>query len=169
MKKFLILLFVMLFTVAPVIGQTEEVRSLSDEQLRSLYETVKAEMARRGLDSVEMTLQEGKYIIGKDIPAGSYTITCLSTEGEDLNNMYSSLGSAYSSLDSSSGTDWGSLFGALGGMMEDISELEIEILGDYGDVLKRVTLKKDASVDLMLNEGTALQISEGTAKLISKK
>ena len=82
--------------------------------------------------------------------------------------MYSSLGSAYNSLDSS-GTDWGSLFGALGGMMEDISELEIEILGDYGDVLKRVTLKKDASVDLSLNEGTALKISEGTAKISSRR
>ena len=82
--------------------------------------------------------------------------------------MYSSLGSAYDSMDSSSGTNWGSLFGALGGMMEEISELEIEILGDYGDVLKKVTLKKDASTDLVLNEGTALKITEGTAKLVSK-
>lgn len=169
MKKFVFVLLAVLIMALPVLGQADEVRSLSDDQLRSLYETVKAEMSRRGLDSVEMTLQEGKYIIGKDIPAGSYTITCLSTEGEDLNNMYSSLGSAYNSLDSSSGTDWGSLFGALGGLMEDISELEVEILGDYGDVLKKVTLKKDASVDLTLNEGTALQISEGTAKLSSRK
>ena len=169
MKKYLILLFVMLFTVIPVIGQTDEVRNLSDAQLRSLYETVKAEITRRGLDSVEMTLQEGKYIIGKDIPAGSYTITCLSTEGESLNNMYSSLGSAYDSMDSSSGTSWSNLFGALGGMMEEISELEVEVLGDYGDVLKKVTLKKDASVDITLSEGTALNISEGTAKLITKK
>ncbi len=168
MKKFVFVLLVVLMTVIPVIGQSDEVRSLSDAQLRSLYESIKAEISRRGLDSVEMTLKEGKYIIGKDIPAGSYTITCLSTEGEELNNMYSSLGSAYNSLDSS-GTDWGSLFGALGGMMEDISELEIEILGDYGDVLKRVTLKKDASVDLSLNEGTALKISEGTAKISSRR
>ena len=169
MKKFVFVLLAVLIMALPVLGQADEVRSLSDDQLRSLYESIKAEMSRRGLDSVEMTLKEGKYIIGKDIPAGSYTITCLSTEGEDLNNMYSSLGSAYNSLDSSSGTDWGSLFGALGGLMEDISELEVEILGDYGDVLKKVTLKKDASVDLTLNEGTALQISEGTAKLSSRK
>ena len=128
MKKVVFVLLVLLIVSFPVLGQTDEVRNLSDTQLKALYESVKAEMSRRGLDAVEMTLQEGKYIIGKDIPAGSYTITCLSTEGEDLNNMYSSLGSAYSSLDSNSGTDWSSLFGALGGMMEDISELEIEIL-----------------------------------------
>lgn len=169
MKKFVIVLFVVLMTVLPVLGQADEVRNLTDAQLKSLYETVKAEMSRRGLDSVEMTLQEGKYIIGKDIPAGSYTITCLSTEGESLNNMYTSLGTAYDSMDSDSGTSWSNLFGALGSMMEDISELEIEILGDYGDVLKKVTLKKDASTDIVLSEGTALQISEGTAKLISKK
>ena len=169
MKKFVFVLLMILLVSLPVLGQADEVRNLTDAQLRSLYESIKAEMTRRGLDSVEMTLREGKYIIGKDIPAGSYTITCLSTEGEDLNNMYNSLGSAYNSLDSNRGTDWGSLFGALGGMMEDISELEIEILGDYGDVLKRVTLKKDASVDLSLNEDTALQISEGTAKISSRK
>ncbi len=165
MKKFVFVLLALLIVSLPVLGQTEELRNLSDAQLQSLFEAVKAEISRRGLDDVEMTLQEGKYIIGKDIPAGSYRITCISTEGESLNSMYSSLGSAYDSMDSNSGTNWGSLFGALGGMMEEISELEIEILGDYGDVLKRVTLKKDASVDLSLNEGTALKISEGTAKI----
>ena len=169
MKKLVFVLLAVLIMALPVLGQTNDVRSLSDDQLRSLYETIKAEISRRGLDSVEMTLQEGKYIIGKDIPAGSYRITCLSTEGESLNSMYNSLGSAYDSLDNSSGTNWGSLFGALGGMMEEFSELEVEILGDYGDVLKKVTLKKDASADITLSEGTALKISEGTAKLISRK
>ena len=169
MKKIMFVLLVLLTVSLSAFGQADEVRNLSDAQLRSLFESVKAEMSRRGLDAVEMRLQEGKYIIGKDIPAGRYRITCLSTEGESLNNMYNSLGSAYDSMDSSSGTSWSNLFGALGSMMEEVSELEIEILGDYGDVLKRVTLKKDASTDITLNEGTALQISEGTAKLISQK
>lgn len=168
MKKFVFVLLAVLLVSLPVLGQSDELRNLTDTQLRSLFESVKAEITRRGLDAVEMTLQEGKYIIGRDIPAGSYRITCLSTEGESLNNMYNSLGSAYDNLDSSSGTNWGSLFGALGGMMQELSELEVEILGSYGDVLNRVTLKKDASADITLSEGTALQISEGTAKLISK-
>ncbi len=168
MKKFIFALLVLLMVSVPALGQTDEVRQLTDAQLQSLYEAVKAEISRRGLNAVEMTLQEGKYVIGRDIPAGYYQITCLSTEGETLNNVYSSLGSGLDSMDNSSASAWGNLFGALGGMMEEISELEIEILGDYGDVLKRVTLKKDASADITLNEGTALQISEGTARLISK-
>ncbi len=167
MKKIVFILFLMLLAVLPVQGQTDQVRNLSDAQLQSLYETVKAEMSRRGLDKVEMTLREGKYIIGKDIPAGSYTITCLSTDGEDINNVYGSLGSAYDSM--LGGDSWSNLFGALGNMMEEVSELEVEILGDYGDVLRRVTLKKDASADLTLNEGTALKISEGSAKLVTRK
>ena len=168
MKKYLLVALVLLFAVMPVLGQNDEVRQLTDAQLKSLYEAVKAEMSRRGLDEVDMTLAEGRYIIGKDIPAGNYTITCLSTEGESIGGVYDSLGSAYDSLTGSSNNSWSSLFGALGNMMEEVSELEIEILGDYGDVLKKVTLKKDASTDITLSEGTALKISEGSARIISK-
>ena len=168
MRKFIFVVFVLLFAALPVMGQADQVRNLSDADLRTLYEIVKSEMSRRGLDAVEMTLSEGKYIIGKDIPAGTYTITCLSTEGEELSGVYDSLGSAYDSM-SGGGDSWSNLFGALGNMMSDVSELEVEILGDYGDVLKKVTLKKDASTDITLSEGTALQISEGTAKIVSKK
>ena len=167
MKKFLFVILALLAVVLPVFGQADEVRNLTDEQLRSLYDTVSAEMSRRGMDSIDLTLGEGKYIIGKDIPAGRYTVTCLSTEGESLNSVYGSLGSAYDSM-SGGGDSWSSLFGALGNMMEQVSELEIEILGDYGDVLKKVTLKKDASTELTLSEGTALQISEGSARLTGK-
>ena len=168
MKKIIVVLLAILLMALPVLGQTDEIRNLSDDQLRSLYDAIKSEIARRGLDAVEMTLGEGKYIIGKDIPAGNYTITCLSTEGESLGSAYGSLGNAYDSL-SGGGDAWSNLFGSLGNMMSEISELEVEILGDYGDVLKKVTLKKDASADLTLSEGTALQISEGSAKIVSRR
>ena len=98
MRKFIFVVFVLLFAVLPVMGQADQVRNLSDADLRTLYEIVKSEMSRRGLDAVEMTLSEGKYIIGKDIPAGTYTITCLSTKGEELSGVYDSLGSAYDSM-----------------------------------------------------------------------
>lgn len=168
MKKLIFVVFVLLLAVLPVMGQADEVRNLSDADLRTLYEIVKTEMSRRGLDAVEMTLGQGKYIIGKDIPAGNYTITCLSTDGEELSSVYDSLGSAYDSM-SGGGDSWSNLFGAFGNLMSNYSELEVKILGDYGDVLKKVTLKKDASTDITLSEGTALQISEGTAKIVTKK
>ncbi len=168
MKKtiFVVIIALLLFVI-PAFAQENEVRNLSDTQLKDLYEIVKAEISRRGLDAVEMTLAEGRYIIGKDIPAGSYTITCLSTDGEDVGGVYNSLGSAYDSL-TGSGDAWSNLFGALGGLIEEVSEVRVEILGDYGDVLKSVTLKKDASADITLQEGTALKISEGSAKIVSR-
>ncbi len=168
MKKiiFVVTIALLLFVI-PAFAQESEVRNLSDAQLKDLYEIVKAEIARRGLDAVEMTLAEGRYIIGKDIPAGNYTITCLSTDGEDVGGVYNSLGSAYDSL-TGSGDAWSNLFGALGGLIEEVSEVRVEILGDYGDVLKSVTLKKDASADITLQEGTALKISEGSAKIVSR-
>ena len=170
MKKRWIVLIVSVLLLAismPIFAQQSEVINLSDAQLKELYEIVKEEMTRRGLDAVEISLAEGRYIIGKDIPAGSYTITCISTEGESIGGAYDSLGSAVDSL-SGTGDAWANLFGALGGLMEEVSELRVEILGDYGDVLKSVTLKKDASADITLQEGTALKISDGSAKLISK-
>ena len=120
------------------------------------------------LNKVELTLAAGKYIIGKDIPAGNYTITCTGTEGESLSGVYNSLGSAVDSASGGESNAWGSLFGALGGLMEEVAEMRIDILGDYGDVLKEITLKKNSSADITLQEGTALQISDGSAKLISK-
>lgn len=169
MKKtvFIVVLVLLVLTI-PALAQESEVKSLSNEQLKALYEIVKAEMSLRGLDKIELTLAAGKYIIGKDIPAGNYTITCTSTEGESLGSAYGSLGSAYDSLTGSENNAWSSLFGALGGLMEEVSELNVEILGDYGDVLKKVTLKKNSSTDITLQEGTALQISDGNAVIMSK-
>ena len=169
MKKYLFsVILVLLLLALPVFAQEAEVRNLSDSQLRDLYEIVEAEMSRRGLNKVELTLAAGKYIIGKDIPAGNYTITCTGTEGESLSGVYNSLGSAVDSASGGESNAWGSLFGALGGLMEEVAEMRIDILGDYGDVLKEITLKKNSSADITLQEGTALQISDGSAKLISK-
>ena len=43
----------------------------------------------------------------------------------------------------------------------------IEILGNYGTVLKSFEMKAGDSVRITLEEGTALQISDGTCVLIS--
>ncbi|MBQ3703739.1 MAG: hypothetical protein II885_13445 [Oscillospiraceae bacterium] len=72
--------------------------------------------------------------------------------------MYSSLGGLY-------GGSLGDLMGSLGGMMSDILNTEVKIIGDYGTVLKSFELKAGDSVRLTLEKNTALQISEGTCTL----
>ena len=56
---------------------------------------------------------------------------------------------------------------AVGGMMSEALNTQVEILGDYGAVLKSFELKAGDSVRVTLTENTALQISDGTCVLIA--
>ena len=86
----------------------------------------------------EVTLRAGKYIIGQEIEAGTYTLTCTGTDGEQMNDAYGALGSAFDKMDGSNSNDYSNLFGALGGLMENYVDLTVEIIGNYGDVLKKL-------------------------------
>jgi hypothetical protein len=50
-------------------------------------------------------------------------------------------------------------------MMEDVVDMTVEIVGDYGDVLKRYDMKAGDSLDITLKEKTALKISDGSCTL----
>ena len=168
MKKLLsilLLLALVLSVGATACAEDNPLARYSDEELRQLYEAVREEMIARGLPlAQEVTLREGKFIVGEDILPGSYTLKCLSTAGGDFGGVYSALGDAASSL---GGEDWGGLFGSLGGMMSEVLNTQVEILGDYGAVLKSFELKAGDSVRVTLTENTALQISDGTCVLIA--
>ncbi len=71
--------------------------------------------------------------------------------------MYSSMGEAYSSFDSA----LGGLMGSLGDVIGDVINAEVEIIGDYGTVLKSFEMKAGDSVRITLEESTVLQLSEG--------
>lgn len=137
-----------------------DIKKMNDKQLAELYEAVKEEMQSRGLALSSINLQTGKYIVGEDIEPGTYIFTCTGTEGEKLNDTYSSLGDAYGALMGDS--SWGKLFGSLGDAMEDLSYATIEIIGDYGTVIKSVELDAGESVELTLSEKTAIQITDGS-------
>ena len=105
------------------------------------------------------TLPEGKYIIGRDIEPGLYTLTCVETAGEQLNDAYGALGNAFNALDHSQ--DYSSIFGAFGGLMETLVGTTVEIIGDYGDVLDSYEMKTGDSIVIRLEEETALSITDG--------
>ena len=133
----------------------------SDAQLKQLYEMVKEEMVKRGLPlGEEITLRDGKFIVGQDIQPGTYTLKCTETFGETAGDIYSSLGGMFND-------ELGGLFGSLGGMMGEVITASAEIIGDYGSVLKSFELKSGDSVRITLQEGTALQLSDGAFTLIS--
>jgi hypothetical protein len=80
-----------------------------------------------------------------------------------MKDAYGSLGSAFDALDGDGG--YSSLFGALGGMMEGVIDMTVEIVGDYGDVLKRYDMKVGDSLKITLKANTALKISDGSCTL----
>ncbi len=165
MKKLFSLLLVIALALAalsPAALADSGLRHYSDSELRQLYEAVRQEMKSRGLKlQQDITLHEGKYIVGEDILPGSYTLRCTESSGDTYGGLYSSLGDFYGGIDSS----LGGLIGSLGGMMSDIINTEVEIIGDYGTVLKSYELKAGDSIQLTLSENTALKISEGTCVL----
>ena len=113
------------------------------------------------------TLREGKYIVGEDIAAGTYTLTCIETAGEQLSDAYGSLGSMLDSMGDDQG--YGSMFGAFGDMFEAYVGMTVEILGAYGDVLKSYTMKAGDSMSIKLKNDTALAISDGSCTLVAER
>ena len=109
------------------------------------------------------TLREGRYIVGEDIPAGRYTLTCTATAGQQMNDAYGSLGSAFGAL--GGGSEMSDLFGMLGGMAENLVDMSVSVLGAYGDVIASTSLKKGERVYITLKENTALKISDGSCTI----
>ena len=166
MKKLISILLVLALALAllpcAAFADSDGFGSYSDAELKQLYEAVRQEMQKRGLSTTkELTLREGKYIVGQDIEPGSYTLKCVETSGESYGDLYSSLGNLYGGSDSA----FGGLFDSLGGAMSNLINAEVKIIGDYGAVLKSFELKAGDSVRLTLEKNTALQISEGTCTL----
>ena len=146
------------------------VSALTDDQLRAVYQAVRAEAAARGLALTEgVTLGEGRYIVGQDVDPGTYVITCVASDAEALSGRFGSLGSMLDGLGGGSGTSFSDLYSSLGSMYASLDEgVKVEIIGDYGSVLKSVQLKKGESATLTLEGKVALKISEGSCLLESK-
>lgn len=92
-KALVFLLLVMILVSGTAAGADTDVSSLTDDQLLKIYRQIRAEAAVRGLTLTDsLTLGEGRYIVGQDIPPGVYLITCISTGAEDLSRSFGALG-----------------------------------------------------------------------------
>lgn len=171
MKTLLSLALVLALSFGCVAAQAVDYSGMTTEELQTILEEVTAELESRSAlraPAEERTLYTGRYIIGQDIEPGVWQLTCTQTEGDQYSSLYGNLGSAYDNLlegDSS----LGSLFGALGGMMSELSYVSVDVLGSYGDSLQHAELKNGQSVQLTLREGTALKIADGVCSLTRLK
>ncbi len=168
MKRIVALLVALLLTLGCACAESLDYSGMSDDEVMAVYSGAKQELINRGLIAgLERTLREGKYIIGKDIPAGSYTITCIGTAGDTAGDAYGALGSMMDALDDED-SGFGDAFGSLGGMMGSYMDMTADIIGDYGDVLRSYNMKTGDSFVITLEEGTALQISDGSCTIVSE-
>ena len=87
MKKWLAVVFVLLLMACSSLSLAEgiDISTLSDDELVALMNRVQEEIVARHIEGTA-NLAEGKYIVGKDIPAGTYIYTCLAT-GDDWGNV----------------------------------------------------------------------------------
>ena len=87
MKKWIALLLMLVFAACATMAFAEEIdlAGLSDDEIVALMGRVQEEIVARHIEGTA-TLASGSYIAGKDIPAGSYVLTCLAT-GDDWGNI----------------------------------------------------------------------------------
>ena len=129
MKKLLSALLILALTLALLSATAfaagnPELSKYSDAEIKQMYEAFRDEMVARGMPlAAQITLKEGKFIVGEDILPGSYTIKCTETFGDTYGDLYSSLGGMFND-------ELGGLMGSLGGMMSDIVNAQVVILGE---------------------------------------
>ena len=93
-------------------------------------------------------------------------MTGVSSEDEAFGDIYSALGNMASLDDEVAGLT--GLFGAFGGIVDNLASMDVEIVGDFGAVLKSYEVKVGDTVTVSLTEGTALKTSNGTCEIVSE-
>ena len=80
MKKWAAVMIVLAIVICTGFAVSEgiDLAGLNDDELVALMGQVQAEIVARHIAGTA-TLSSGTYIAGRDIPAGSYTYTCLAS------------------------------------------------------------------------------------------
>lgn len=87
MKKWMaaLLVFVILMFTGQALAEGVDLSTLSDDELVGLMKQIQEEMVARNIEGTA-NLKGGKYVAGRDLPAGSYIFTCLA-QGDDWGNV----------------------------------------------------------------------------------
>jgi hypothetical protein len=87
MKKVMAVLFALVIMACSSFSIAEgiDISTLSDDELVALMARVQEEIVARHIEGTA-NLAGGTYIVGKDVPAGSYIYTCLASV-EDWGNV----------------------------------------------------------------------------------
>ncbi len=106
--------------------------------------------------SNEYTFGQGTYEVGPDLKPGTYDVTCLSVENEDIGSIYSSFGDL--------GDEYSDYYHGLGGLMDSITYMTLETIKANGYTDRYLTLKKGQTARVILQKGMLVEITDGSAK-----
>lgn len=114
-------------------------------------------------NQTEYSFGQGTFIVGQDLKAGTYDITCTSTSDENMSGSMSGFSDFYASQGMD---DFASMFGSLGDMYGSIGGMTVKTYkanASYSD--QYLTLKSGETARIILEDGGKIEISDGTAEL----
>lgn len=139
-------------------------KSLNDiKGLFLLSQILKTENTDEQLPN-EYSFGQGTFVVGMDLKAGTYDITCETSSGSDMDNSMAGLSDFYASQGMS---EYADVFNSMSGMYDTIGGLTVMTYKpntSYYD--QYLTLKVGETARIILEDGGKIEISDGTAKLV---
>ena len=132
-----------------------------DAVIKEVFDVLNGDNTRT-LNETEYVFGQGTYVVGKDIRAGTFDITCEATR-DDTSESIGYLGDLYSSMGMD---DYAAMFGSLGGIAESVNYMTVDIKNEKGQTQKYLTLKPGETARITLKDGMTLELEDGNAKLI---
>ena len=111
----------------------------------------------------EFSFGQGTFIVGIDLPAGTYDIICEETDDASYSESMNALGDMYSSLGLG---EYADVFGALGGLADSTASMHVSITNTKGYTDQFLQLKSGETARIILDEGMKLELTNGHAKLV---
>ncbi len=133
MKKLyaLLLAFVMLFTISSAYAGLPDITGLSLTELDTLRKNISKEILSRSQWG-EVTVKAGFYVVGEDIPAGHWTITC--PKEYSIVEYFSKTDETGRNADIFDGAYYSANMGAPGNQLESLyslQEIDLELKEGY--------------------------------------
>lgn len=126
------------------------------------YKTILANKSDENLPE-EYSFGQGTFVVGADLKAGTYDITCKSTSDDDFDDSMSGFSDFYAGQGMD---DYADMFSSIGGMYDSIAGMTVETIDKDGLMDKYLTLKSGETARIILEDGMKLELSGGSADLV---
>ena len=111
----------------------------------------------------EYSFGQGTFVVGADLKAGTYDITCKSTSDDGFDDSMSGFSDFYADQGMD---DYADMFSSISGMYDSIAGMTVETIGKDGLMDKYLTLKSGETARIILEDGMKLELSGGSADLV---